>query len=278
MLELMKRDAIYYQGDTPLSNDVIRQYAPSVFAQDAHTSRSDSYTYIPTIEIINGLRNEGFQPFFVAQSRCRVSDRRAYTKHMLRLRHANAINTGEAQDVILINSHDGSSAYQMTAGVLRFVCMNGLIVGDGIESITVSHKGNVKERVIEGAYEVVKSFNSVSEHMDEMRETPLTEEMAYAYAEAAFSLRYDTEEKAAAPVTANQVLEARRTVDNGSDLWSTFNRVQENMVRGGLSSTSARGRRTRTREIQGIDQNVRLNRALWTLTERMGEILKGGRE
>jgi hypothetical protein len=131
--------------------------------------------------------------------------------------------------------------------------------------------------VIDGAYEVVKSFQSVNEHMAMMKEIPLTPAMADAYAEAALSLRYDTEEKAA-PVPVAQVLEPRRAVDNSPDLWSTFNRVQENLVRGGLSATAAHGRRNRTRAINGIDQNVRLNRALWTLSERMAELVKGGSE
>jgi len=100
--------------------------------------------------------------------------------------------------------------------------------------------------------------------------------MADTYAEAALGLRYDTEEQAA-PVTVSQVLQPRRAVDASSELWSTFNRVQENLVRGGLSGSAARGRRRRTRAINGIDQNVRLNRALWTLSERMAELLKGSR-
>ena len=163
--------ATSYQGHEPLTNDVMRRYAPSIFAESAHTSRSDKYAYIPTVEMIEGLRKEGFQPFFVAQSRTRHEDRREYTKHMLRLRHTSTIPSAEAQEVVLINSHDGTSAYQMTAGVLRFVCMNGLILGDNIESIKVPHKGDVKDQVIEGAYEVVKSFTSVGKHMSEMKET-----------------------------------------------------------------------------------------------------------
>lgn len=270
-------NATSYQSRTPLTNETMRQIAPSIFAAEAHISRSERYTYIPTIEIVEGLRQEGFQPFMVAQSRTRQDDRREYTKHMLRLRHASTITNAEAPEVILVNSHDGSSAYQMTAGVLRFVCMNGLIVGDGIENVKVQHKGNVKDMVIEGAYEVMKSFSAVNEHMDEMKATALTAPMAEAYAEAALTLRYDTEEKAA-PVTVRQVLQPRRTADNAADVWSTFNRVQENLTQGGLSATAANGGRTRTRAVTGIDQNVKLNRALWTLSERMTAILNGGRE
>ena len=60
--------------------------------------------------------------------------------------------------------------------------------------------------------------------------------------------------------------------DRKSDLWSIFNRVQENLVKGGLTGRTANGRRQRTRPVQGIDQNLRLNRALWMLAEGMRQL------
>ena len=87
------------------------------------------------------------------------------------------------------------------------------------------------------------------------------------FAHAALQLRYDTADKAA-PITEAQALAAHRTADTDNDLWSTFNRVQENLVRGGTRFTT-NGRRNRTRAVTGIDQNVKLNRALWQLAEGM---------
>ena len=55
----------------PLSDDQIRAVAPSIFAEDKHASRSERYTYIPTVDVLTGLRREGFEPFMVAQSRVR---------------------------------------------------------------------------------------------------------------------------------------------------------------------------------------------------------------
>ncbi len=76
--------------------------------------------------------------------------------------------------------------------------------------------------------------------------------------------------------TAKQILTPRRHDDNKSDLWATFNRVQENVIKGGLRGVTvkANGERQnrKTREVNGIDQNVRLNRALWTLAEKMAEL------
>ena len=108
--------------ERPLTDDELMQFVPSVFSGDKHESRSERYTYIPTINIINKLRDEGFQPFFACQSRVRDLGRREYSKHMLRLRREGHINEQEVPEIILLNSHDGSSSYQMIPGIFRFVC------------------------------------------------------------------------------------------------------------------------------------------------------------
>jgi hypothetical protein len=48
-------------------------------------------------------------------------------------------------------------------------------------------------------------------------------------------------------------------------LWSTLNKVQENLLRGGMSRRSVNGRLTRTRRITSIREDVRLNGRLWDL-------------
>ena len=109
------------RADSPLSDDQIRRVAPSIFAEGKHESRSERYSYIPTSDVLDGLRKEGFQPFMACQTRVRADDKRAHTKHMVRLRHADQITGREANEIILLNSHDGSSSYQMLAGMFRFV-------------------------------------------------------------------------------------------------------------------------------------------------------------
>ncbi|RSC92822.1 DUF932 domain-containing protein, partial [Pandoraea apista] len=70
-------------------------------------------------------------------------------------------------------------------------------------------------------------------------------------------------------ITESQILMPRRFDDRRPDLWSVFNRTQENLTQGGLRGRSANGRRHQTRPVQGIDQNIRLNRALWLLADGM---------
>ena len=215
------------RSDYPLSDDQIRRVAPSIFADAPHESRSERYAYIPTAAVLAELRKEGFQPFMVAQTRVRNEDRRDFTKHMLRLRHASQINGAEANEIVLLNSHDGTSSYQMLAGMFRFVCSNGLVCGDTVADVRVPHKGDVAGSVIEGAYEVLRGFDHVQESRDAMRAITLNDGESEVFARAALALKYDDPDKPA-PITESQILMPRRFDDRRPDLWSVFNRTQEN--------------------------------------------------
>ena len=259
------------RSDYPLSDDQIHRVAPSIFADAPHESRSERYSYIQTATVLTELRKEGFQPFMVCQTRVRDEGKREHTKHMLRLRHASQINGAEANEIVLLNSHDGTSSYQMLSGLLRFVCSNGLVFGDTFADVRVPHKGDVAGQVIEGAYEVLHGFERVQESRDAMRDITLNDGEAEVFARSALALKYDESGKAL-PITETQILRPRRFDDNLADLWSVFNRVQENLVKGGLAGRAANGRQQRTRPVQGIDQNVRLNRALWLLADGLRQL------
>ncbi|RQO53411.1 hypothetical protein DBR47_24170 [Paucibacter sp. KBW04] len=258
-----------------LTDAELRRVAPSVFAEAAHDSRSARYAYIATAEILAGLRKEGFEVFSARQSRCRSEDRSEHTKHLLRLRHISQVeNVAKVGDsvgeIVLLNSHDGSSSYQMMGGMFRFICSNGMVVPEGVcQTVKVHHAGKVQDKVVAGAYEVLDGLTRVIESRDEMRGIVLSSGEQQAFAQAALGLRFDLPEGQAAPVSAEQLLRPRRQEDGAADLWSTFNRVQENSVKGGLQGRLSNGVRRSTRAVTGIDQDVKLNRALWTLAEEM---------
>ena len=261
------------RADSPLSDDQMRRVAPSIFAEGKHESRSRRYTYIPTIDVLRGLRNEGFQPFMVCQTRVRDQGKREFTKHMLRLRHVDQITGEEADEIVLFNSHDGTSSYQMLAGTFRFVCQNGMIAGENIADIRVPHKGNVIQNVINGAFDVLDGFDLIREQKDGMRAMTLDRDEQQAFARSALALRYDpTDAETPAPITESQLLSPRRFEDRRDDLWTVFNRVQENLTKGGLHGRSRSGRALSTRPIACIDQNVKLNRALWMLADAMRQL------
>jgi hypothetical protein len=262
--------------DQPMGEDQMRAVAPSIFAEGKHASRSQRYTHIPTIDVLRGLDREGFKPFMVAQAQSRVEGKTAFTKHMIRLRHADQVNARDAaNEIILINSHDGASAYQMLAGMFRFVCHNGLIAGQVCEDIRIPHKGNISQEVIEGAFRVLGDFEAVNASADGMKALSLEDDEQAAFAAAALALRFGDrgqDGQPPAPITAGQLNQANRPEDGGPSLWATLQRVQENATRGGQIGRSVQGHRLRTRAVNGIDGNVSLNRALWVLAEEMKKL------
>jgi hypothetical protein len=72
-----------------------------------------------------------------------------------------------------------------------------------------------------------------------------------------------------APIEAETLLKARRQEDEGVDLWRTTNRLQDNLVNGGVSDfhQDRRGRLRSVRALRGIDAKVSLNKGLWGLVE-----------
>jgi len=256
---------------TALSDDQIRAAAPSVFAEAAHESRSGRYAYIPTVRVLEAMRKEGFVPVKVSQSLARIEGRKDFTKHMLTFRHASlgVARVGDSiPQVCLVNSHDGSSSYKLFAGMHRFVCSNGLLVCDGeFDSISVPHTGNIRDRVIEGSFTVIDEARKAGERVADWQAVHLTPPEQEIFANAALQLRFEGAERI--PTTAAAVLQPRRREDAGVDLWSTFNRVQENVVKGGQRYRGANGRRMTTRAVKGIDGNTTLNRALWRLADEM---------
>lgn len=272
------RNSTRIQSAYPLSDEQIFSVAPSIYAPNAHESRSKRYAYIPTANVLDSLRNEGFQPFFAAQSVCRVPGKSEFTKHMLRLRHVDNITASDVNEIILINSHDGTSSYQLLAGVFRFVCTNGMVCGSITDDIRIKHTGNVINDVIEGSYRVLSDFDRVDQSKDTMKSITLNPSEQRLLANAALELRYgETDENnnplpLKAPIQAEQLLNTRRWEDRPNDLWATFNTLQENLIQGGIRGRPANGRRQTTRPVNGIDNNIKLNRALWALAEGMAAL------
>lgn len=263
-----------------LDNDALMKYAPSVFADAAHISTSDRYTQIPTIHIVDALRTEGWMPVSANEARVRDEGKKGYSKHLLRFRHVDDISRAlnvqdKFSEIVLLNSHDGKSSYQLHAGVFRLACSNGMIVADStLEKQCVRHSGDIIGNVVEGVYSIVKDLPHVNEKIENYKSITLTAEEQQALARASMTLRWDEN----APVTPEKVLKIKRSEDSSNNLWTVFNRIQENLIRGGLTGlthdSSGRIKRTTTREVKSVTENVRLNKAIWTLADEMAK-LKG---
>lgn len=265
-------------GRKPLDESQLRRLAPSIFATEAHHSRSERFTPIPTWDIVQALGREGFVPYRAGQSTTRQPDRSEFTKHLVRFRREDREGLrvdGNIFEIVLVNGNDGSSAYKLDAGVFRIVCLNGLVVkSQDAGSVRVRHTGNVVDNVIEGTYEVLGQAERVLTAAQDWRHKAISSDAQLAFAEEAHTIRFG--EDGGTAIQPRQLLIARRPGDEGDNLWSTFNRIQENVIRGGIggfvrNAETGRRRRSTTREVHGIDQDQKVNKALWGIASLLSE-------
>jgi hypothetical protein len=260
-------------GNSIMSNEQIMAVAPSVFADRPYHAVSEKYRFIPTSAVLARLQAEGWNVTKAFENRVKLADKRGFTKHRLVLQHVDAkpMLDGAVAQVLLTNGHDRSSSYVIEAGLFRFVCANGLIVSNGdFGRVRVAHTGSkdLAERVLEGTYSVVGDMQEITMQADMMSAVQLNNAEQVAYAEAASLVRWDGN----APVQAEQLLRVRRNADAKTDLWTTYNRVQENIIRGGLYGRNSKGGRHTTRGVNSINEDTRVNRALWQLAQSMAAL------
>jgi hypothetical protein len=271
-------------GVQVMSNDDIYRVAPSVFAETRHESRSERFSYISSVEILDGLRENGFFPVYAKQGKSRIPGKAEYTKHLIRFRHEST-STQERTlnmvfpEVVLVNAHDGTASYHLDGGLWRLACLNGMIVQDQkYASLQIPHKGDILSKVIEGSFEVIEDSRAALDRAEDWAGVTLNRDAQLALANSVHMVRFaDNEGNVDTPIRPEQLLGVRRRADHGNDLWTVANVIQENAIRGGLSAMGRdslnRPRMTTTREVRGIDGDVKFNKAIWALSEQMAEIL-----
>ena len=246
----------------------LQRRSPAVFAPHAHEATSPVYTFISTERVLDALGQAGFVPVAARQTQTRCRSQ-LHACHVVRLRRRqeSVALRDSVPEIIFLNSHDGTTAYQLRVGLFRAVCTNGLIVSLAAFPVwRVPHRGDILDGVVKAALEVSETFADIGDQVERMEWKLLSEGQRLDFAHEALLLRFP--EAPHGGLSPSQLLQVRRPEDAGSDLWRTFNAVQENVLRGGLVGRSASGRVRRTRGITAIREDVRLNTALWALADR----------
>ena len=235
MLQLASRFASRspsLRSDYPLSDDQIRRVAPSIFATPARKPFRAVRLY-PNRRRTGGGR---VQPFMVAQTRVRNEDRRLHQAHAAPA-PASQINGAEANEIVLLNSrrrHEqlSDAGRNVPVRLQQWPCLRR-----HSGPMRVPHKG-VAGSVIEGALRSLCAASTTQEslrcharhHLERWRIRSVRPRRAGSY---------DDPDKPA-PITESQILMPRRFDDRRPDLWSVFNRTQENLTQGGLRAQRQR--------------------------------------
>lgn len=272
----MKTPRILRTGQ-PLALAAIRQAAPAVFAEQPHFSRGERYQYVPTIRPLEMLLENGWGVYEASQASAREQGRAPYARHMLRLRKLTDFNVaavvGEGiGEIILQNAHDGTCAYSLKAGFFRFVCSNGMVVGNDIAAFKVMHtkSKNTSLEILEaGERTITEKFPLMLENISNMQKAVLSPEQSYTLAQEALRLRYGT---MLPPFKAEDLLAVRRPADEGDTAWKVLNRIQENVMQGGWETRSMfTGRKSAVRSVEAVGPTMKINEGLWTKAAQLIE-------
>jgi hypothetical protein len=243
----------------------IKSIAPAVFTTSADPKMSNKYSFVPTIELMENFTNEGWELASVKQN-----GKGIYGVHELRFRNGELPKVGDTLvEAIVRNSHNGMTTLTVGAGLYRLVCSNGLTVPTSTaEQFTIRHMGfdseEVKRLTESFAMKLPKIQNSVDRMMDRM----LTEGEKIEFVKNASIIKWGM---GSVPSSLNleQLLTPNRDGDNGDDLWTTFNVIQEKFIRGGVEYKTNSGRKTSLKGLKNIMATNQMNTKLWTLAETM---------
>ena len=245
--------------------DQLKSQTPSVFATSPSPKMSDKYVFVPTMDILENFEREGWDLASAKQV-----GKGVHSVHELRLRNGQLPKVGDTLvEAIIRNSHNGTASFQVSAGLHRLVCSNGLTVPTALaESFNVRHSrfdlDEVKRLTESFAGRLPKIEGSVSR----MMERQMTIDEKIEFVRKSVNIRFG-QDKVLNDLQIVGLLTPNRGEDEGDDLWTTFNVVQEKYVRGGIETTSQRGRRTKLRGLENIMAVNQVNTKLWTLAEEM---------
>lgn len=225
---------------------------------------SDKYAFIDTRKVVDDMRDLGFE---VAGARRPAFRTRAgaFGLHEIDFRRPQdmAKSAAEAPRVLFLNTYDGSRRAQIVTGIIRFICTNGLLVGDVLQNQKFLHMGDYETELLAQIKEVGSTSSKVFDRVDELKALKLDPKAYKAMAAEAKVLRSPNSE-----VSEDYLLMPRRREDTSKDLWTTWNVLQENLLKGGIPSKDISGNIRTSRPLTQIQASNDLNKGLWNLLEK----------
>lgn len=248
-----------------LTIEMVREQAPAAFTETKASHLSDRYKPIQTIKLIEPLLENGWSVSRASQAQYRVASKGPHGYHILALtRPELKFNEGQVE-CLLMNSHNGSKKFEIKIGIFRMVCSNGIITQTmGFDQVTAKHFYDMA-LMIERSQQIIERAPKIIEKIEAWKALNLTDVQINDFEQYALQARYPKSNPEQLPVALSRINQCQRPQDVGCDLWRTFNRIQENIIRGGLPNLKGRV----TRGIRSINRNVQLNEILWAGAEKL---------
>lgn len=258
-----------------------------VYAEHAYQP-TKSYGFVATHELLGVFADAGWQVADTQQGVPRHEDRRGFQAHLVRLRNADypAVEGLEARqagrpELVVLNSHDRSTSFRAWWGLHRFACANGIIAGSCMGEIRIHHKQSIVNRLGAGIAALMDQLPGMVASVNRMARARMTEAAVTDFVRRAYDMRLkEFGRLRITAMLAPPVCPVRRIEDNGTDVWTVFNRTQEACMRGGirysgLAMVKRPGSEDRvprvvnriSRPLGSVSGQVALNQRLYALAE-----------
>lgn len=189
------------------------------------------YQFINTTDIKNQLANiftDADMPAYLTESKFNHKDYLVYQFPKLN----GIVNSdGITPTLRIINSHDGSAAFRIMVGCIRWVCTNGLAAGDMLYSQRIVHVAGptLTEKLDDLPYQVAAALNYLqhdfANDMTELVNTTLTERQSIEVI-GNLSVPIKVKDK-----SIYHLFNPRRQEDfqNNHNVWGLLNNVNESL-------------------------------------------------
>ncbi len=246
----------------PLSLATLKQDVPSIFANGASPKVSDKYTFVSTLDIIEKFEMEGWQVKSAIQK-----GKTQFHAHEIRLVNGDLPAVGDSLiQAVIHNSHNGTKPLQISAGLFRLVCSNGLTVPTASSAeFKLRHKGIEMGEVRKITDQFVHTLPQLKQKVEMFESKIMTEAESVDFVNKATMLRWNS--GSLPKIDVESWLNPQRQGDQENTMWKVFNRVQEKFVRGGEQVQNQKGRYIKMRELKNFDVVNRINTDLWELAE-----------
>ena len=250
--------------------------APAAFSDTPAPHVSDRYQHVRTADIVEQMMSDGFVIKSASQQKTqkRTAGNEAFQKHRITMRmptdDRDTRKLGSIFPTVnIVNSGNWSSTFIMAVGLYRLVCENGMIApfGAANETIKIRHD-RINEDTQAAVQRAIEAAPGLFGFAEMCQGTELASDEVRQFANEAARLRFGIKpEDSVDDSMIRGLLQARRRDDLPNDLWSVFNRVQENGPRGGFRIPDANNRMRRVRERRNIVADTDWNQGLWAITQ-----------
>jgi len=282
--------------NSALDTATIERLAPAVFSHQKAQHLTDRYVSLHTSDLIPVMQDYGYVPVQAAQRGSRKSKNsgiileesgkvvESFNAHLISFAHRDLLQQDLRPEIILYNSHDGSSSVQLYAGCYRFICSNGIVAGEGFNQRMYHSKSGMSgfEEMLKST---VESLPAMQERIAMLKGVTLSVGQQQELARLGVSTRWDMlpndiEGITGTYATANTLkaaLHPSRYEDSSADAFTVFNRIQETVIRGkayvqSFTKAAPFGNVRKARPVASAKESIRINSELWDAMETVAEI------